>query len=98
MIAIPDGSASLTTAVDEGIATVVAAPLCVRVKVWPAMVNVPVRGLSVLEETENPTVPLPLPPLPERIVIQFALLVAVHAQPALASTLTLPCPPPTAID
>src|SRR5215213_5105855 len=53
-------------------------PACVTVKVWPAMVIVPVRE----------------PLLPEVIVMKEALLAAVQAQPALVVTLTLPVPPP----
>src|SRR6478735_11150265 len=39
------------------------------------------------------TVPLPLPLLPDEIVSQEALLLAVHAQPAPAETLTFAGPP-----
>ncbi len=40
------------------------------------------------------TVPLPEPLLPAVMVIQVALLVAVHEHPVVAETLTLPVPPP----
>ena len=36
---------------------------------------------------------MPLPPAPVTIVIQDALLTAVHVQPAVAVTLTVPAPP-----
>ena len=38
------------------------------------------------------TEPLPLPAAPALIVIQVSLLVAVHAQPVVAVTATLPVP------
>jgi len=41
---------------------------------------------------------LPLPPLPEVIVIQLALAVADQAQPAGAVTATLPLEAPAARD
>jgi hypothetical protein len=57
------------------------------------MVRVPVREVAVvLAPTEKLTVPLPLPLLPEEIVIQFALLAAVQLQPVDAVTTTLPVP------
>ena len=40
--------------------------------------------------------PLPLPLLPDVMVMNVALLTAVHAQPAPAVTLTLAEPPPAA--
>jgi hypothetical protein len=66
---------------------------CLTVKVRPAIVNVPVR-LSSLEflSTLNLTEPLPVPLAPDVIVIQFALLVAVHPQPVPADTVMVPCP------
>jgi hypothetical protein len=60
------------------------------VKVWPAMVAVPVRAVvTVFAATESATVPLPLPLAPLEIVSHDALLVAVHAQPARLVTDTL---------
>jgi hypothetical protein len=59
---------------------------------------VPVRGLVlpfgvVFAVTEKLTVPLPVPLLPEVIVIQPSLLVAVQGQaPFGVVTLTLPVP------
>lgn len=51
---------------------------CVTVKVWPAMVIMPLRAVvPVLAATVYETVPLPLNDVLE-IVIQLALLVAVQ--------------------
>ena len=70
------------------------APACVTVKVCPAMVRVPVRvlleGFSV---TVYVTLPRPALVLPEVIVIKAVLLAAVHEQPAVVLTATLPLPP-----
>ena len=65
------------------------------VKVCPATVKVPVRATPAVAAAVTLTVPLPLPLLPELIVNQAALLLAVHAQPAPAVTFTLPLPPAT---
>jgi hypothetical protein len=55
---------------------------CVTVNVCPATVKEPDRGLAdVFAAMSNVTAPLPVPLLPAVMVIQFALLVAVHAQP-----------------
>ena len=57
-------------------------PSCVTANVCPATVSEPDRGpTDVFAATVNPTVPLFVPLLPLVIVIQLALLVAVHAQP-----------------
>src|SRR5262245_55819608 len=71
-------------------------PAFVTVKVWPAIVKVPVRGPCGLAATTNVTVPLfdPLPP--PVITIQGALLTAVHAQ--LLTTETAPVPAPVEND
>ncbi len=67
------------------------APAWVTVTVWPAMVSVPVRGdVDVFAAMENATAPFPLPPVPDVMVIQEALLVAVHVQPASVVTVLLP--------
>jgi hypothetical protein len=69
------------------------------VKVWPAIVSVPVRAAApVLAATLNATEPFPLPDEPLVMVSQsgFAVL-AVHVQPAAAVTPTLPVPPLAAI-
>ena len=64
--------------------------LCVTVKVWPAIVAVPVRcvvaGLAAMVML---TVPLPVPLAPAVTVIQAAPLAAVHAQVEAEVTLTL---------
>ena len=54
------------------------------------MVMVPWRSGPVFPGTEKMTVPLPLPLLPEVMVIQEALLTAVHAHPLEVVTLMLP--------
>ena len=65
------------------------------VKVCPATVRVPVLDeVVVLAATEKAVVPLPLPLLPEDMVIQVALLEAVQEQPVGAVTLTFPVPAP----
>jgi hypothetical protein len=69
-------------------------PCWVMVNVCPAIVRVPVLWLvDVLAETEYPIVPLPLPLLPEVIVIHDTLLVAVQEHPLWEVILTLPEPP-----
>ena len=62
------------------------------VNVFPPIVRVPDRPLLLaLDATVYDTVPLPVPLAPTVIVIQPALLVAVHAQSlAVDVTLTLP--------
>lgn len=58
------------------------------------MFNDPVRTLvPLLGETENVTVPLPVPEPPETIEIYVALLVAVQEQPAAVATENVPVPP-----
>ena len=74
------------------------AAACVTVSVWPAIVTVPVRALPVFADALIVTVPLPVPPLAPLNVIQLALLVEVHAQPAPAWTLTGEVPAVPAID
>ena len=65
-------------------------------KVWPAIVIVPVRCGPMLAATEKPTAPLPAPLAPELIVIQLSLLAAVHEHPETVVTFTLPVPPAAA--
>ena len=65
------------------------APACITVKVLPAIVSVPVRGVvAVFAATSKVTEPLPFPVAPVARVIHPALLVAVHAQPVAAVTET----------
>jgi hypothetical protein len=73
------------------------APLCVTVRVWPAIVNVPVREVvDVLAATLYDTVPVPVPLLPPVTVIHVVLLLTpVHAQPLLVVTVA-DCAPPAA--
>jgi hypothetical protein len=69
-------------------------PDCVTVKVCPAIVAVPVRGVgSGLGCTLNPTSPLPLPDKPDVIVTKGEFDVAVQPQPDGALTATLLLPP-----
>jgi hypothetical protein len=64
------------------------------VNVCPAIVNVPVRLLPVLfAATVKLTVPFPVPVDPLVMVIQLALLTAVHAHPDCVVTETVPVPP-----
>ena len=62
------------------------------------MVIVPVLAKPELATTEKLTVPLPVPELPEVIVIHEALLTAVHPHPVCVVTFTLPEPPPAGED
>ena len=96
----PDPAVTLTGTVppDEGtdcvsgeIANVQPWPW-VTVMVCPATVNVPDREGPFVDAIENVTVPGPFPP-PEAIVIQGALLDAVHGQPEDVFTVTLRDPP-----
>src|SRR5262249_7063784 len=71
------------------------APACVTVKICPAIVSVPVRGVVVrFAATAYPTVPLPMPLDPAVTVNHVgALLVAVQVQPPTdAVTPTVPLP------
>jgi hypothetical protein len=66
----------------------------ITVKVFPAMVMVPLWAVPVFSATEYSTVPLPVPLDPEVMVIQDALFVAVQEQAlSEAVTFTLPVPP-----
>jgi hypothetical protein len=65
---------------------------CWTVAVCPAMVNVPTR-LATANATVKVTVPFPVPLAPAVMVMNGTLLVAVHAQPLPAVTVTVPCPP-----
>jgi hypothetical protein len=62
-----------------------------------AIVAVPVRAAPVFAATLKPTDPFPVPVAPDVMVMNAALLVAVHAQPAPAVTATVPvvAPAPT---
>ena len=62
--------------------------ICETVKVWPAIVSVPLRGAVVLSVALNSTEPLPVPRAPDVTVSHVALLVAVHGQSAAVVTVT----------
>src|SRR4051794_30645245 len=71
----------------------------VTVKVWPATVNVADRAaVVVFAAAVNVTVPPPVPVAPVAMTTHPALLDAVHAQPALVVTVTVPDPPAAAKD
>src|SRR6187455_3746384 len=75
-------------------------PGCVTLKLCPAMVSVPVRGLILLLAAAlNATVPLPLPLAPPVTVSHDVLLLTlVHAHPASDVTPVEPVPPPAATE
>jgi hypothetical protein len=57
------------------------APACVTVTVWPAAAIVPVRDeVELFAAAEYPTCPLPVPLVPDVIVIHGVVVDAVHAQ------------------
>jgi hypothetical protein len=69
---------------------------CDTVRVWPAIVTVPLRAAPVLAATFNATLPLPLPFALPVTVIQDALLAALHEQSVAVETAIGPAaPPPT---
>jgi hypothetical protein len=75
------------------------APAWVMLKVFPAMVKVPVLELElVLVSTEKVVLPFPLPLLPKLILIQLRVLEAPQEQPPWAVMLTVPVPPPESKD
>lgn len=65
-------------------------PVCVSVNVRPPIVRWPVRFGPSFAATLNVTLPLPLPPGPDVTVSHAASLVAVHGQPGLVLTATVP--------
>jgi len=68
------------------------------VNVCPAIDMVPDRDGPFVDATVKFTVPFPFPLEPDVIVIHGCPLVAVHAQPAPAVTVTDPVPPDEATD
>ena len=69
--------------------------VCTTVRVFPAIVTVPVLSFLPLGAvTLYATVPLPVPLAPDVTVIQSALLLAVQAQPLVVDTATVPVPVP----
>jgi len=74
-------------------------PDCVTIKVWPAIVAVPVRAAEdPFAAAVIPTIPSPAPLAPAVIVSQEALVVAVHSQPSPACTVSEMGPPAAATD
>jgi len=60
---------------------------------------VPTRAVLVFTPTENATLPLPLPLVPETIVNHGTLLVAAHVHPVVAETaIGEPAPPAAPTD
>lgn len=79
---------------DWGLIDVAHDPGCVTGKVRPAMVRLPVRTLPVFAVAENPTVPLPLPPVPCVMVSHDVAVDAVQGQPAaMVTAIAGPWPP-----
>ena len=76
------------------------APACTTSNVRPAIVSEPVRLFPlVFDAALKPTVPLPVPLLPDVIVSHVALLAAVHPHPAEVDTaIEVPAPPAALID
>jgi hypothetical protein len=69
------------------------AAACVTVKVWAAIVAVPVRAAPELAATFSVTVPVPVPVAPEATVIQPTLAAAVHAHDPPVDTVMADVPP-----
>jgi len=68
------------------------------VNVRPAIVNVPLRSLPVVfAAAVKLTVPFPVPVDPLVMVIQLALLAAIHSHPDCVVTATVPVPPALSI-
>jgi hypothetical protein len=68
------------------------------VKVWPAIVTVPVRAAPAFGAADTATVPLPVPELPLVIVIHGSFGVAVHGQAGPVVTAVEAGPPPAGTD
>jgi hypothetical protein len=69
-------------------------PAWETVTVWPATITIPVRDWALLlAAIVRPTLPEPVPELPEGTVIQPTLLVALHGQTSWVFTETLLRPP-----
>jgi len=80
------GPAVAGTDCEGGAMLVLHEPACVTVCVCVPMLIVPVRPLPVLAVNVKVTLPLPVPDAPPVIVIQEAVVVAVHAHPPAAET------------
>jgi hypothetical protein len=72
------------------------AAACDTVNVLPAIVSVPVRAVPVLAAAVKPTVPLPVPLVPDVTVSHDALLVALHRHADWVETATGDPAPPAA--
>jgi hypothetical protein len=108
VLSVPYGALSLSVAVafkftittgkvtgDTGVMVMCGAmsPTCVTVKVWPAILTVPVLALlEVLGATTHVTVPELAPLTPLRIVNQTSLRVALHGHGLVVITLTVLVP------
>ena len=68
------------------------------VKVWPAIVTVPVRAAPEFTDADTATVPLPVPEPPLVMVIHATFGVAVHAQAGPVVTAVEAGPPPAGTD
>jgi hypothetical protein len=94
---LPVPPAAAKACVDGEMLNAQLAPACVTVKLWPEIVNVALRAAEVVFAAAlKVTVPLPVPLDPPVTVTQLAPLVAVHAQPVIVVTATLPVPPAAA--
>lgn len=63
-------------------------------KVWPAIVTVPLLGFTLaFAAIEHITLPGPLPLAPDVMLMNPALLIAVHGQPVGPLTMTVTEPP-----
>jgi hypothetical protein len=80
---------SSPTVIDPGSIAYMQPAAWFTVNVRPPIVTVPVRAAPALADTFNITVPFPLPLAPDVIDSHGALLIAVHAQPAVVVTATL---------
>lgn len=80
--------------------TMIPAPVWLTVNVCPAIVTVPVRFVPEAAATLITTLPLPVPLAPDVIVMNEAVVAAVHAQPLCVVTVTVEAPPaaPTLTD
>ncbi len=73
-------------------------PLCVIVKVFPAIVDAAVLDAPVFAVTLYDTVPLPVPLAPEVMVAQETPVAADQVHPLCVVTVTLPVPPDAPMD
>jgi hypothetical protein len=94
MVVDPDPPDALTVCDDGEIVGVHGAPASLTVNAMPPIVRVPFRGVVVgFGSALKPTVPPPVPLLPDVTVSQPSLLVADQLQPPCVVSVTLPVPP-----